>query len=140
MYIYIPSQVFNYFGLNAKLSLFSPKFYYLMSHVQIPFEIFVFHLAMLSFLEKYKNKIGELQHKWIKFIGEALGIGKSLIPYKLKRSRVVNVVRRKEKELLHAENFRLREKRICIRQVSRARQGRRRARSTGAPAAGSRQP
>lgn len=63
-YVYLPSVIINRLGIGGYCRIFRPTFCYLFSHLQIPVEIFVFHLSMLAFLERFKNKIGEFQHSW----------------------------------------------------------------------------
>jgi len=60
-----------------------PVFYYFVPQLQIPVELVVFHLAMLASLEKYKNKIGHLQHLWLKAVCRHLGLTRYLLPVPL---------------------------------------------------------
>jgi hypothetical protein len=48
--------------------------------MQVPAELFIFHLCMLGVLEKYKNKIGEMQHHWLLLMGNYLGMTDQILP------------------------------------------------------------
>ncbi|CAN0282768.1 unnamed protein product, partial [Discosporangium mesarthrocarpum] len=51
-----------------------------MPQLQIPVELVGFHLAMLAFLERYKNCIGEIQHAWLVVMCGKLGLTRYLLP------------------------------------------------------------
>jgi hypothetical protein len=51
-----------------------------MPQLQIPLELLVFHLTMLALLEKYKNRIGEMQHHWLVFICTQAGLAEYFLP------------------------------------------------------------
>lgn len=40
----------------------------------------MFHLSVLAFLERYKNRLGELQHVWLVASTRALGLSRFLLP------------------------------------------------------------
>ena len=81
--VYVPVSFYvNIWGgstdfLQLKLN------YMVTPRLQIPIELVVFHLCMLTFLEKNKNSIGELQHYWLKFICRAMNFDKSLLPHEV---------------------------------------------------------
>ena len=47
---------------------------------QVPIKLVVFHLSVLAFLERFKNKIGELQHAFLTRACAALGLTRFLLP------------------------------------------------------------
>jgi len=65
VFIWFPSQLLQYLDAVPYLPFCRTNFYYIMPQLQIPVELLLFHLSMLTFLEKYKNKIGEMQHVWL---------------------------------------------------------------------------
>mmetsp|Transcript_3684 Transcript_3684/g.6358 ORF Transcript_3684/g.6358 Transcript_3684/m.6358 type:complete len:1326 (+) Transcript_3684:118-4095(+) len=81
IHIWIPSRLLIFYNINQYLPIFQPKFWHiLMPQIQVPLELFVFHLCMLGFLEKYKNNIGELQHHWLIFMGNILKMTDQMLP------------------------------------------------------------
>lgn len=81
IHIWIPSRLLLFYNINQYLPIFQPKFrHILMPQIQVPLELFVFHLCMLGFLEKYKNNIGELQHHWLIFMGNILKMTDQMLP------------------------------------------------------------
>eukprot|EP00986_Skeletonema_menzelii_P002841 scaffold833_cov145-Skeletonema_menzelii.AAC.1 len=80
-YVWIPSRLLVFYNINQYLPIFQPKFWHiLMPQIQVPLELFVFHLCMLGFLEKYKNNIGEVQHHWLTFMGNILKMTDQILP------------------------------------------------------------
>ena len=81
IHIWIPSRILLHYDFGQYLPIFRPKFcHVLMPQIQVPIELFVFHLCMLGFLEKYKNNIGEMQHKWLILMGNVLKMTDQLLP------------------------------------------------------------
>jgi E3 ubiquitin-protein ligase MARCH6 len=81
LHIYLPIRLFLASGLERNFTFFRLKlFYFLMPQVQIPLELVTFHLLMLALLERYKNSIGWMQHRWLKFISRRLGLVDYLLP------------------------------------------------------------
>jgi E3 ubiquitin-protein ligase MARCH6 len=81
VHIWIPSRLLLYYKMSKYLPIFRPKFWHIfMPQIQIPLELFVFHLCMLGFLEKYKNNIGEIQHHWLILIGNMLRMTDQILP------------------------------------------------------------
>ena len=81
VHIWIPVKVIVTTGLSTYLPFAKPKLFYIFpTQLQIPLELLMFHLSMLSLLEKYKNKIGETQHRWLAFICGKIGISDYLLP------------------------------------------------------------
>lgn len=81
LHIWLPSRLLLTNGFHEVLPFFAPKYWHiLMPQIQIPAELFLFHLCMLSVLEKYKNNIGGLQHHWLHFLGTVLGFTDQILP------------------------------------------------------------
>jgi len=81
IHIWLPVRLLLAYDMGKYLPLFQPKFWHiLMPQIQVPAELFIFHLCMLGVLEKYKNNIGELQHHWLLFMGNYLGITNQILP------------------------------------------------------------
>lgn len=53
---------------------------YIAPQLQVPVELVIFHLSVLGFLERFKNRIGELQHIWLVRVSGALGLTRYLLP------------------------------------------------------------
>jgi E3 ubiquitin-protein ligase MARCH6 len=81
LHIWLPSRLLLTNGFYELLPFFQPKYWHVvMPQIQIPAELFLFHLCMLSVLEKYKNNIGGLQHHWLYFLGSLLGFTDQILP------------------------------------------------------------
>lgn len=81
IYVWLPAQGFQLVGADSYIPFLRPRFWYLMTpQLQVPLELLVFHLTMLGFLEKYKNGIGELQHRWLVLVCQKLGLTDYLLP------------------------------------------------------------
>ncbi|KAG7357135.1 ring-variant domain containing protein [Nitzschia inconspicua] len=79
--ISLPIKLFLETGLGDKFPFYQLNFYHvLMPQLQIPLELITFHLSMLALLERYKNSIGGLQHRWLKFICRHTGLTEFLLP------------------------------------------------------------
>lgn len=55
---------------------------YYCGEIQLPLELTVLHLCLLSSLEKRKNIIGRLQHQLLLFISNKLGIARMILPFR----------------------------------------------------------
>lgn len=81
IHIWIPSRLLLSYNISQYLPIFQPKFWHIfMPQIQVPLELFVFHLCMLGFLEKYKNNIGEIQHHWLILMGNILKMTNQILP------------------------------------------------------------
>ncbi|KAL7540545.1 hypothetical protein ACHAXR_012580 [Thalassiosira sp. AJA248-18] len=81
VHIWLPSRLLLMSNMGKYLPLFQPKFWHiLMPQIQVPAELFIFHLCMLGVLEKYKNNIGEMQHHWLVLMGNYLGMTDQILP------------------------------------------------------------
>lgn len=81
VHIWLPSRILLAYDLGKHLPLFQPKFWHvIMPQIQVPVELFIFHLCMLGVLEKYKNNIGECQHHWLLMMSEFLGMTDQILP------------------------------------------------------------
>ena len=79
--VWAPGKLLIMSGLSKSIPVFQPKIWHaVIPQLQIPIELLVFHLAMLAFLEKYKNCIGMLQHKWLVAMCDVMGLTDYLIP------------------------------------------------------------
>jgi E3 ubiquitin-protein ligase MARCH6 len=77
-------------SLGRYISLLKLKFCYIMvPELQVPLELLVFHLCMLAMLERYKNSIGEIQHNWLKFLCNQLGLTNAMLPRGVDTFRLV---------------------------------------------------
>jgi len=56
------------------------KFCYILPELQVPLELVLSHISFLSILDKRKDVIGVLQHKWLVMISKSLGLLEFLIP------------------------------------------------------------
>ena len=93
VHIWIPTRLLMMSNLGQYLPLFRPKFWHVvMPQIQIPLELFFFHLCMLGVLEKYKNNIGEMQHLWLILIGNYLGIADQILPHEVDRFSLVGIL------------------------------------------------
>jgi len=89
MHVYIPIGVLKATGFAHFFPLDLKFWYAIMPQLQIPLELLLFHLCMLALLEKYKNSIGEMQHHWLKFTANQLGLADSLLPRKVQCFRLL---------------------------------------------------
>ena len=81
VHIWLPSRILLKANMGQYLPLFKPKFWHvIMPQIQVPVELFIFHLCMLGVLEKHKNNIGEMQHHWLLFMGKHLGMVDQILP------------------------------------------------------------
>ncbi|TFJ85721.1 hypothetical protein NSK_003226 [Nannochloropsis salina CCMP1776] len=81
LFVYLPAELLAFAGFNATgTGLFHINFFYLAPQLQIPFELIIFHLAMLAFLEHTKNAIGRLQYMWLRPFCKVLGLTRYLLP------------------------------------------------------------
>jgi E3 ubiquitin-protein ligase MARCH6 len=90
VHIWIPTHLLMMSNLGQYLPIFRPKFWHVvMPQIQVPLELFIFHLCMLGVLEKYKNNIGEMQHHWLILMGNYLGITNQILPHEVDRFSLV---------------------------------------------------
>jgi len=82
LHVWLPSRLILFVvSKSSLLSCIRPKFYHILfSQVQVPVELIIVHLSMLAFLEKYKNRIGELQHNWLRFMCGKMGLTEYILP------------------------------------------------------------
>ncbi len=93
LYIWLPTRLLLANNLGKYFPLFQPNFWHIiMPQIQVPAELFVFHLCMLGILEKYKNKIGEMQHHWLLLMGRYLGMTDQLLPREVDRFVLVGAL------------------------------------------------
>eukprot|EP00562_Extubocellulus_spinifer_P003665 CAMPEP_0178537610 /NCGR_PEP_ID=MMETSP0696-20121128/36682_1 /TAXON_ID=265572 /ORGANISM="Extubocellulus spinifer, Strain CCMP396" /LENGTH=1644 /DNA_ID=CAMNT_0020169851 /DNA_START=16 /DNA_END=4953 /DNA_ORIENTATION=- len=79
--VWLPSKCLALSGISSYVPVFRPRFWRIvLPQLQVPLELLVFHLSMLAVLEKYKNFIGQLQHKWLVFMCGFLGLTDCLLP------------------------------------------------------------
>ena len=79
--VWLPAKFLALSGINSYVPVFRPRFWRIvLPQLQVPLELLVFHLSMLAVLEKYKNYIGQLQHKWLVFMCNFLGLTDCLLP------------------------------------------------------------
>jgi len=81
VHVWIPAHVLTITRLGPLLPLFRPKVNHIfLPQLMIPFELLGFHLCMLGLLEKYKNCIGQIQHRWLLLACELLHLTEYVIP------------------------------------------------------------
>ena len=81
IYVWTPCQLMYAASLQDYIPLFRPQFWYaIYSPLQRPIELMVFHLSVLSILEKHKNKIGEMQHMFLLKVSNWVGLMDCLLP------------------------------------------------------------
>mmetsp|Transcript_130956 Transcript_130956/g.195115 ORF Transcript_130956/g.195115 Transcript_130956/m.195115 type:complete len:1312 (-) Transcript_130956:39-3974(-) len=81
MHVTLPVKLFMYSGLGSRFTFFHLNFWHLlMPKMQIPLELIIFHLSMLALLERYKNSIGGLQHRWMAFMCRRMGLTEYILP------------------------------------------------------------
>lgn len=80
-YVLLPARILVASGIGQYMPFARPHFSHMfMSQLQIPLELLIFHLTMLALLEKYKNRIGELQHHWLVFTCDLMGLTQYVLP------------------------------------------------------------
>ena len=60
-----------------------------MPQLQIPIELLIFHLSMLTFLENYKNQIGGMQHVWLRKMSSLMGLTEHLLPRSIEKFELI---------------------------------------------------
>lgn len=90
MHVTVPVKLFLASGLGDRITFFNLNFWHVvMPQMQIPLELIVFHLSMLALLERYKNSIGGLQHKWMVFMCRKMGLTEYLLPCSIEQFQFV---------------------------------------------------
>lgn len=93
VHIWLPARLLLTYNMGKYLPLFQPKFWhFLMPQIQVPAELFVFHLCMLGVLEKYKNNIGEMQHHWLLLMGNYLGMTDQILPREVEQFSLIGTL------------------------------------------------
>jgi hypothetical protein len=81
IHIWLPCKLMYLANIHEYIPLFRPHFWYpLYSHLQRPLELMIFHLSVLSVLEKNKNCLGELQHAFLSKLLNTFGLFESFLP------------------------------------------------------------
>jgi E3 ubiquitin-protein ligase MARCH6 len=87
IHVWLPCRLLRMFGAHDVIPLFRPKFWHIINPgLQSAIELFCFHLAILSVLEKQKNAIGLVQHKILMKLSNWFGLTKSLLPFATSKS------------------------------------------------------
>ncbi len=93
LHIWLPAVLLSRNGLDEYMPLFRPKLWHIVpKQLQIPIELILFHLVMLSMLEKYKNRIGEIQHACLLKVCSALQLAHHLLPHSVGKFRLRKVL------------------------------------------------
>lgn len=66
---------------GATSTIFPLYFNYFIPQIQIPFELAFAHLTFLTLLDRHKDKIGHALFFWLKTVGGALGLNRTLLPF-----------------------------------------------------------
>jgi len=92
LYIWIPSKVLIFAHINKYIPIFHTQVWHILpSQLQTPLELLLFHLSMLALLEKYKNYIGKMQHKWLLIMCDWMGISDHILPKSIERFELVGI-------------------------------------------------
>ncbi|CBN76770.1 conserved unknown protein [Ectocarpus siliculosus] len=78
MFVWVPTRLVG--TLFPAVMPVQLELRYGMPQLQIPVELVILHLAMLAFLEKYQNRIGEMQHSWLVAVCGRLGLTRFVLP------------------------------------------------------------
>jgi len=91
MHVYLPLRycMTTAFGDSLKSFLRLKFAFVLTPQLQIPLELLFFHLCMLALLEKYKNGLGGIQHHWLKFMSNVMGISDRMLPHNVGSFRLI---------------------------------------------------
>ena len=75
---------YSYLLIDGDKELYSSTFkvrvWYGNPKLQMPLELFVAHICLLTFTERYKDIIGKTQHLWFSFMCRHLGLTRFLLP------------------------------------------------------------
>ncbi len=89
-YVWLAARILLSSGLEKFVPFLRPKIYYLvMPQLQIPIELLIFHLSMLTFLENYKNQIGGMQHVWLRKMSSLMGLTAHLLPRSIEKFELI---------------------------------------------------
>jgi len=81
LHVTLPVMLFHASNLDSVFTFYRLNFYHLLTpQLQIPLELIIFHLSMLALLERHKNTIGGLQHCWMKFMCQRMGLTEHILP------------------------------------------------------------
>ena len=93
LHVWVPGMLLSRWGLDTYMPLFRPKTWYIVSkQLQIPIELIVFHISMLSMLERYKNRIGETQHICLLKVCNILNMADNLLPRAIGKFKLRTIV------------------------------------------------
>lgn len=79
IFVWLPSQAARH--VEPVLAVLRLRTFYVAPQLQVPIELILFHLAMLTFLERFKDLMGQLQHWWLSAMCRFLGLSRFLLPY-----------------------------------------------------------
>jgi len=81
IHVWLPCKLISLASVQQYIPLFRPTYWYVLySPLQRPIELLVFHLSVLSILEKHKNGLGEMQHAIILKFSNFFGLTDRLLP------------------------------------------------------------
>lgn len=86
LFLYAPMLLYRHLsGLPALQAwrladMFRVKVWYLLPQLQLPLEMLVCHVSFLSLLDRRKDIIGHMQHRWLVFACRQLGLTRFLLP------------------------------------------------------------
>ena len=93
LHIWLPTKLLVASGIYRQFPLFRPRIWQIvLPQLQLPIELLIFHLSMLAVLEKYKNKIGRTQHKWLVFVCYYTGLTNALLPREVEKFSLVGYI------------------------------------------------
>lgn len=79
VFVWVPAHLLSPLRFTLRTAYVAPQ-------LQIPSELVLFHLALLTFLEKAKDSIGVLQYTWLRPFCDVLGLTRYLLP--MQRARL----------------------------------------------------
>jgi E3 ubiquitin-protein ligase MARCH6 len=90
LHVTLPVMLFQASGLENIFTFFHLNFCHILTpQLQIPLELITFHLSMLALLERHKNTIGGLQHRWMKFMCRKMGLTEYILPRRIKEFKLI---------------------------------------------------
>jgi len=91
--VWLAAKLLVSLGISEYLPFTGTKLWYFLPQLQIPIELLVFHLTLHSILEKYKNRIGEVQHIWLLKMCRLMGMTDHLLPRSIEAFAFVGIIR-----------------------------------------------
>ena len=78
-YIDVICWLFGY-SVNEYTQVFKIRLWYGNQKLQMPLELLIAHICLLTCTERHKDIIGKMQHIWLRYISQKLGLTRFLLP------------------------------------------------------------